>query len=521
MAQQSGDPSNSASLPSEATNYSLSEMAMKLLSGRKLIVASNRGPLNFTEDQSGKAVARRDTSRSSEMFEQLSNLPISWVSGAVGAADRNAAESRSDDHGVIQNDVLPSDWTVKFVSPPRRVHHKFYNVICNPLLWFLLHRSWSSTFTPNIGTQEHDAWERGYRAVNQSFADRISNSADGSQIALNCRDYQLMLVPGMIRERHPKSLIHFSAETPWPWPSELELLPIAWRSELLDSLLAADVVSFPTDPDINAFIACVRSYFSSQSDDHLPEIKYRSNSLVVGTHSVRLSVLAPSVRSPKFKEVVRFPQTQRFIDGLAVDESIHTFVTVDRSEPHKNIVRAINAYGELLKRRSDLTESTRFLLMLTPGPTHISAYKRVSEEIRRAARKVNEAAKNSNPVRVYEENNFYRAIAALSIYDTLVSVPVADGVGRSPLDGPIVNTKNGGMILSENDATKGLFGDSVSTVGITDIAGISFAMEGAADESPESRFTKSEAILDILRSIDPTSAARQFLSELNEVDHTQ
>jgi hypothetical protein len=77
------------------------------------------------------------------------------------------------------------------------------------------------------------------------------------------------------------------------------------------------------------------------------------------------------------------------------------------------------------------------------------------------------------------------------------------------------------MILSENDATKGLFGDSVSTVGITDIAGISFAMEAAADESPESRFTKSEAILDILRSIDPTSAARQFLSELNEVDHTQ
>ena len=168
--------------PSEATNYSLSEMAMKLLSGRKLIVASSRGPLNFTEDQSGKAVARRDTSRSSEMLEHLSNLPISWVSGAVGVADRNAAESRSDDHGLIQNDVLPSDWAVKFVSPPRRVHHKFYNVICNPL-WFLLHRSWSPTFTPYIGTQEHDAWERGYRAVNQSFDDRISNIADGSQIA--------------------------------------------------------------------------------------------------------------------------------------------------------------------------------------------------------------------------------------------------------------------------------------------------------------------------------------------------
>jgi trehalose-6-phosphate synthase len=223
------------------------------------------------------------------MFEQLSNMPISWVSGAVGADDRNAAETRSDNHGVVQNDVLPSDWTVKFVSPPRRVHHKFYNVICNPLLWFLLHRSWIPTFTPNIGTQEHDVWERDYKTV--------------------------------------------------------------------------------------------------------------------------------------------------------------------------------------------------------------------FEEIRRAARKVNEAAKNSNLILIYEENNFYRAIVALSIYDTLVSVPLADGVGRSPLDGPIVNTKKRGMILSDNDATKGLFVDSVSTVGITDIDAISAAMEAELYESSKSRFTHSEAILDNVRSI--------------------
>ena len=141
--------------------------------------------------------------------------------------------------------------------------------------------------------------------------------------------------------------------------------------------------------------------------------------------------------------------------------------------------------------------------MLTPGPTHISAFKRVFEEIRRDARKVDEAAKNSNRILVYEENNFYRAIVALSIYDTLVSVPLVDGAGQNPLDGPIVNTKNRGFILSDNDATKGLFGDSASTVGITDIDAISAVMEAASYESSKSRFTKSEAILDNVRSIRP------------------
>ena len=211
MAHKSGDFSNSVS-NSQASNFAA--MMKKLISGRKLIVASNRDALNFSEDSSGKLVARRDTSRSSELFEPLSDEPISWITGAVSAADRNAADTQADDLGIIRNDVLPDDWNVRFVSLPRRVHHKFYNVICNPLLWFLLHRSWSPTFTPNIGKQEHDAWERGYRVVNQSFADRISDSADGSQIALICRDYQLMLVPGMVRKRHPDSLIHFSFETP-------------------------------------------------------------------------------------------------------------------------------------------------------------------------------------------------------------------------------------------------------------------------------------------------------------------
>ena len=357
--------------------------------------------------------------------------------------------------------------------------------------------------------------------VNQSFADRISDIADGNRIALICRDYQLMLVPGMVRERHPDSMIHFSFETPWPWLSELELLPIAWRSELLNSLLSADVVSFPIDADKNAFIACVRSHFSSKLDKQPASVRFGADLLTIDSHDVRLSVLAPSVRSPQFNTVLNFSPTQRFIMDLSEHDSKHTFVTVDRSDPHKNIVRSINAYGELLKRRPDLAETTRYLLMLTPGPTHISAYRRVSEEVRRAVRKVNDAVKNSNPIRVYEENNFYRAIAALSVYDTLVSIPVADGVGRSPLDGPVVNTKNGGMILSENDATSDLFSDKASIVSFTDVAGITNAMEEAVDESSESRSAKSAAIQDIVGLLDPAATVHQIISELHEASNTR
>ncbi|MDE0592463.1 MAG: hypothetical protein OSB68_04360 [Dehalococcoidia bacterium] len=128
MAQQSGDLSNTASYSSEAET--LYQMAMKLLSDRKLIVVLNRGPLNFAEDHSRNLVARRDPSQLSEMFESLSDLPIFWVSGVPG---RKAAEKQVNDFGVLRKAVLPKDWKVMFVSSPRRVHHKLYNVICNPL----------------------------------------------------------------------------------------------------------------------------------------------------------------------------------------------------------------------------------------------------------------------------------------------------------------------------------------------------------------------------------------------------
>jgi trehalose 6-phosphate synthase len=516
MAQQSGD--QTSDVTGARDTKAATELAHRLNTGRKLVIASNRGPLYFAEDRSGQLSAKRDSSRSSEVFESLDETLISWISGAVSSADRKASESLASPDGELRSDVLPTDWDVRFVSPPRRVHHKFYNVICNPLLWFLLHRSWSPTFTPTIGDQEHDAWERGYRAVNDMFADEVVKAGGDDPIALVSRDYQLMLVPGMVRERSPEALIHHSFETPWPWPSDLEILPTSWRYEILSSLLSADVLSFPSKNDIIAFVTCVTENLGAE----VGLTSDAGGSMLVASNgrTTRLTVAPAATRSERFNSVVEFDATKRFISDLSDDNYRHTFVTVDRAEPHKNIVRSINAFGDLLKKRPELVEDVRYLLFLTPGPTHISAYKRLSDEIRRAARRVNEKAPGKQPVKVVEENNFYRAVAALSIYDTLISVPVVDGSGRSAIDGSLLNTVDGGMILSETNVAVNVIGQSVAQVGFADTQSLTAAMSAAIDESGESRRQKADTMRSAIQGIAFDRTVEQILEELLKSDRT-
>jgi len=491
MAQSSGDTSQTdsgagAKPPIAARHHR---------TGRKLIVASNRGPLSFSEDHTGEITPRSEWTRGFEQFESLSEVEISWVAGAVSSADRRAADLLADSTGIIENDVLPNDWSTRLVSLPRRVHHKFYNVICNPLLWFLLHRSWSPTFTPNVGRDEHDAWERGYKAVNEMFAQAVSTAAGDAKITLLCRDYQLMLVPGFVRSEHPSALIHQSFETPWPWPSEFEILPTQWRRDILGSLLAADTISFPTKADISAFVACVNTTYGNS------ELINESQSAVLRWkgHEVALAVSAPNVRPTRFGQVVEFETTRRAVTKLGEWSGGHTFVTVDRAEPHKNIVRSVNAFGELLKRQPELADQARFLLYLTPGPAHISAYKRLIEEVRRSARRINERFSGLSPVRIHEDGSFSRSIAGLVSYDTLVSIPVVDGVARPALDGGLINQNSGAMILSKTSAAADVFGDQVRQVDFADIDAIANAMSEAIADSKDSRLKKSQKIQDIAK----------------------
>ena len=105
---------------------------------------------------------------------------------------------------------------LRFVVSSRSTYHKYYSVICNPLLWFLQHYMWNSPTTPNIDITVHEAWENGYVEVNQAFAkaiiDEVASSKTPPVVVLN--DYHLYLVSTYLRRQIPELVIqHFKTQT--------------------------------------------------------------------------------------------------------------------------------------------------------------------------------------------------------------------------------------------------------------------------------------------------------------------
>ena len=168
-----------------------------VLQGERLILASNRGPMEHHVQPNGDLQARRG---SGGVVTALSGLTgqaeFTWIASAMGEGDRRVAAANE---GRAVRSPLPGQRvSVRYVTTARRVYHKYYNIICNPLLWFLQHYMWSSPYTPRIDGAIYDAWENGYAQVNREFADAIIEEAGGESARplVMLHDYHLYLAPG-------------------------------------------------------------------------------------------------------------------------------------------------------------------------------------------------------------------------------------------------------------------------------------------------------------------------------------
>jgi trehalose 6-phosphate synthase len=407
---------------------------------------------------------------------------------------------------------------VRFITPPRRAYHRHYNVICNPLLWFLCHQTWSPAHTPNIDADVEDAWERGYVPVNRAFADEVvavaARGGDRPPLVM-FRDYHLLLAPAMVREALPGALLHFRLDVPWPGVSWWSLLPGPWRTSVFSSLLANDVIGFPSARDRSNFAHCTREFAGGAESDE------RTWQVNLAGKTVRLRVYPPGFNPEPLKRVAGSQRVQEAARELAQTAAGHTFVRVERAEPHKNIVRTVRAFSHLLHSRPELKGRVRLLLVLAPASQHIAPYRRYTEEIQQAVDAANSAHRvegwEPGPVELHLENNYPKAIAALTLYDTLVVTPVADATSPAAREGPVVNRRNGLLILSDAAGLWERMREHSLNVGMADVRGLAKVMAQAVDMPQEERAKRAAALRDAALAEDATSVAAAMLADLMDL----
>jgi trehalose 6-phosphate synthase len=256
-------------IPSGNDRQALWGLVDELLRERRLLLAANRAPMEYHTGPDGTPQAKRGSGGVVTALTGLTNhVDFTWIASAMGEGDRKVAAASG---GAAVPSPLPGQTVaVRFVSSARRAYHKYYNVICNPLLRFLQHYMWNSPYTPRVDAAVHDAWESGYEQVNREFAEGIVDEArrSGRRPLVMVHDYQLYLVPGMVRQRMPEALVQHFLHIPWPASSYWELLPAHIRTAICSSLCQADIVGFQANPDVRASLESVESFLDGAEVDH-------------------------------------------------------------------------------------------------------------------------------------------------------------------------------------------------------------------------------------------------------------
>ena len=468
----------------ESSSSRLKELCSQRFSSRRLILAANRGPIEyyFTEDRQLRS--RRGSGGIVTALGSLSNyVELNWIVSAMGEGDREIARRAQGKRFAIPS--VSNNLYLNFIVCPRNVYHKFYSIICNPLLWFLQHYMWNSPRTPNITWQVHDAWENGYVPVNQAFAQAVIAEASDNEsppiVILN--DYHLYLASSYIREQMPSLVIQHFIHIPWPSPSYWQLLPGYMRQAIHRSLCTTDIVGLQTRSDVRNFLHCCEAFINEA------KIDYEQQTVQLNGHILQVKAYPVSVDVDGLRKLVTSARVKEYEEKLRHLCGEQTIIRVDRVEPSKNIIRGFRAFDTLLERYPQFLGKVKFLAFLVPTRTHLKLYQRYIEEVTQIIEDINSkyGTEEWHPIDFFYENNYIQAISGMCLYDVLLVNAVIDGMNLVAKEGPTVNNRGGVLILSETVGACEQLGQNALTVAPTDLEGTTQALYTALTMPLEER----------------------------------
>jgi len=410
-----------------------------------IVVASNRGPIAFVRDPGGGVTAKRGAGG---LVTALSGALAAsgglWIASAMTEADREVAGRGRVDAGG--EDASGPAYALRYLSFDSGLFDRYYNGWTNRVLWFLHHYLWNLPQTPMFGEETRSDWDA-FVAVNRAFAEAMAEEGDrlGPSTAFLVQDYHLSLAPAMLKELRPHARIAHFSHIPFAGPSYMRILPEPFRSALLEGLLGADVVGFHAPAWADRFLLSCRLLGGARVDLRRRTVRWRDREVRVRVNPMGLDVAALEDEAAR-PDVVDARDELRAWMGDAT-----LLLRVDRAELSKNILRGFLAFDRFLESHAEWRGRVNFLALLNPSREEIPEYASYIGECVRAAEFVNERWGSSSwqPVDARVRDEYAHTLAAYSLYDALIVNPTLDGMNLVAKEGPMLNTRDGPLILSE------------------------------------------------------------------------
>jgi trehalose 6-phosphate synthase len=467
------------------------------------VVVANRLPIDMERHQDGTTSWKRSPGGLVTALEPLLRRRSgAWI-GWAGIADDDA-DTDDASEPIVEDDLrmFPVRLSATDVA-------EYYEGFSNATLWPLYH-------DVIVKPIYHRAWWNRYVDINRRFAVATSRAAaEGATVWI--QDYQLQLVPKMLRMLRPDLTIGFFLHIPFP-PVEL-FMQMPWRTEIIEGLLGADLVGFHLPGGAQNFLVLARRLIGANTSRASIGVRSRLGEVHVGFRTVKVGAFPISIDSAELDQKARLRDIRRRAREIRAElgSPRKILLGVDRLDYTKGIDVRLHAFLELLEEGRAKRDDVVLVQLATPSRERVESYRVLREDIERQVGHINgEYGEVGHPVVQYLHRPLPRddLIAFYVAADVMLVTPLRDGMNLVAKEYVACRSDLGGsLVLSEFTGAAAELRQAY-LVNPHDLEGVKDSIEQALNQTPEEGRRRMRALRRQVLVHDVDRWARSFLDAL-------
>lgn len=464
---------------------------------KRIVIVAYRLPFRLVKKKQGYTLAQNSGGLVSAILslsqklgsEQGDKIKLVWI----GTGDKKMESAEN-----------PKEFELHPVIIPPRINEKYYGGFCNDTIWPLFHYFPSRT---NYDPEHFEA----YVTANNLFFKKVKEVVRPGDF-IWVHDYQLFLLPGLIRKRFPEAAISFFLHIPFPSYEIFRLLHRKWRSAILSGITGADVAGFHTNDYAQHFLKSVKRTLG---------YKIEHNNIVADSRLCKADTFPIGIDYARFHDACSSPKVIRQKERLKKILGAHKLVfSIDRLDYSKGLINRLQAYEIFLEKYPEWHYKVVFNMIVIPSRDTIEEYRIMKKEIEAHVGRINGrfSTLNWRPiVYQYRSLNFQELVAIYNAADTGLITPIRDGMNLVAKEFIACQTENPGiLVLSEMTGAASELNEAI-LINPTDTDEIADAIDQALEMPESEKKLRIEKMQSRLLRYDVFRWASDFFQSVTDV----
>lgn len=465
----------------------------------RLLIVSNRLPVKIIKKGNKLSFKRSVGGLATGLGSFYEKYPSLWIGWPGVALEKIKEVKKKVEKRLKSENCYPVFLSQKEIK-------NYYYGFCNKTIWPLFQ------YFPQYIVYKRDLW-KAYKKVNEIFCKAVVSKAKTNDI-IWIHDYQLMLLPQLIREKIPQANIGFFLHIPFPSFEIFRLLP--WRKEIIRGLLGADLIGFHTYDYVRHFLNSVHSLFGYE---------HTLGQITTDERVIKTDLFPMGIDYQKFAQAGQNSQVKKEVKKIQKETAPYQIIlSVDRLDYTKGILKRLEVFDFFLEQNPDYKEKVIFILITVPSRTKVEQYKNLKKKVDELVGRINGKYGSINWMPIwylYKSLPFYKLTAFYQIADVALITPLRDGMNLIAKEFIATKSDNRGvLVLSEMAGAAKELGEAI-IVNPNNKERVASALKQAL-EMPESQQKETNRVMqERLKRYTVNRWAKDFLENLSLVKKIQ